>query len=93
MDHSIKKLFWENTYIHEQIYEFCNARQNYKQAKQNYEILAQQIDTQMGRDFYLRYEQALNEYIAQEVYAYYLFGLGLRQEVLESLECPLSQLR
>jgi len=89
----MNKLFWENPYIHEQIYEFCSARQNYKQAKQDYEILAQQIDVQMGRDFYLCYERTLNAYIAQEVYAYYLFGLGLRQEVLDSLGHPLSELR
>ena len=85
MDHSIKKLFWENTYIHEQIYQFCNARPTYERAKQTYEAFAQRIDDCMGRDFYLRYEQALNDYIAQEVYAYYLFGLGLRQEVLSAL--------
>ena len=85
MDHSMNKLFWENPYIHEKLYEFCKTIPEHEQAKQAYEALAEEIDRHMGRKFYLAYEQALNDYIVHELHAYYLFGLGLRQEVLSAL--------
>ena len=38
------------------------------------------------RELFLDLDQAVGAYLAQEVRAYYLFGLGLRRAVLDALE-------
>lgn len=85
MNHLIKTLFCENPHIPEEIFTYCKKQPEFLQARQDYQRLARQIEQHMGEDFYLKYEEVLNAYQAREVHAYYLFGLGLRQELLASL--------
>ena len=85
MNEMIQTLFCKNPYIPEEIYAHCKSQPEFLRAKWDYERLAEQIERCMGEDFYLKYEEALNAYQAREVRAYYLFGLGLRQELLASL--------
>jgi len=93
MNISIEEIFCKNQYLDEKIHEFCKTLPEYQQARARYDALEEQIDRAMGRKFYLEFERVRNEYMAQEVQAYYRFGLGLRQEVLSALLGPLSQLR
>ena len=85
MNNLIKTLFCENPYLMEQVYAYCKTFPGYTQAERTYEALAEQMRQTMGKEFYFAYEEALNAYMAREVHAYYLFGLGLRQELLASL--------
>ena len=39
----------------------------------------------LDRELLLDLDQAVGAYLAQEVRAYYLFGLGLRRQVLDAL--------
>ena len=85
MNQIIQTLFCENPYLPEQIYAYCKTLPGYTQAERTYEALAEQMRQTMGKEFYFAYEEALDTYMAREVHAYYLFGLGLRQELLASL--------
>lgn len=81
----LSTLFLENPYIPEQIYQFCNQLPEFQKAEQDYEASAAKLRARLGPD-YDDFEETLSWYLAQYSKAYYLFGLGLRQEVLSALE-------
>lgn len=79
-------LFWNNPNLPYQINRFCSEIPDYVQARSAYLALAAELERSMGQTWYLTYESTLNQYWAAENWAYYLFGLHLRQEVLDSFQ-------
>lgn len=86
MNDMLKTLFWDNPYLPEKVEHFCAALPGYLEAKQSYDAVARQMLEASGFDLYDQFERSLFRYTEYEVRAYYLFGLGLRQEILESLK-------
>lgn len=84
MNDILKTLFLDNPYIPEQVYTFCKQLPEFVEAERAYEAAAVRLRAQLGTD-YDAFEETLNRHLARYVHAYYLFGLGLRQEVLSAL--------
>ena len=84
MDNILSTLFLDNPYIPEQIYAFRNQLPEFREVERAYEEAAGGLRAQPGPD-YDDFEETLNWYLARYVHVYYLFGLGLRQEVLSAL--------
>ena len=85
MNHILRTLFLDNPCIPEQVCAFCNQLPEFRKAEQDYEAAASRLRAQLG-EAYDSFEETLNWHLAQYSKAYYLFGLGLRQEVLSALE-------
>jgi len=54
------------------------------------QLSAEQIAEKLGQELYLDFEAAQSWYMAKLVNAYYLFGLGLRQEIISALQPKVS---
>lgn len=85
MNKIIHTLFRDNPHLPEQIYAFCNQLPEFLEAERAYEKESEKLRTQLGPDQFDAFDEILTQYLAQYVHAYYLFGLGLRQEVLSAL--------
>jgi len=85
----LHSLFLDNPDLAEAVYRFCNADPLYHQSELDYEQAAQKLQDAVGFPFYSEYETKLNAHMARVERACYLFGLGLREEVLRGLgvEC------
>ncbi len=83
-------LFQDNTELPGKVCEFCNKIPEFCQAEQEFEAISRQVAEKMGDEFYFNFENAQTRYMARLVNAYYLFGLGLRQEVLSALQPEMS---
>ena len=84
MNDILQTLFLDNPYIPGQVSSFCNQLPEFREAERAYEDLANALRQRLGGE-YDAFEEALNWHLAQYAHAYYLFGLGLRQEVLSAL--------
>lgn len=85
MNTILNTLFLDNPYLPEQITAFCTSLPEYQVAEREYQAAEAQISRQLGREAFNRFEEAQSHYMARLVRAYYLFGLGLRQELLSAL--------
>ena len=90
MNDKLKMLFIDNPEIEEAIKEFCEQSPDYLKIKQEFYETAQQVAGVIGWELYNRFEQRFGLYIASSNDIYYLFGLGLRQEVLSALQPKVS---
>ena len=86
MDERLKMLFVDNPYLAEQVYDFCKTLPEFREAEREFHAVSEEIAKKLGRDLYFEFENAQSWYMARLVNAYYLFGLGLRQEVLSALQ-------
>ena len=86
MNAILKTLFLDNPYIPEQVCAFCNQLPEFREAERAYEEAADRLRSRLGAAEVNTFDETLAWYLAQYNKAYYLFGLGLRQEVLSSLE-------
>ncbi len=86
MDDILYTLFQDNTELPGKVYEFCKKIPEYCQAEREFQAISRQAAEKLGDEFYFRFEDAQTRYMARLVNAYYLFGLGLRQEVLSALQ-------
>ena len=86
MNTILNTLFLDNPYIPEQVTAFCDTLPIFREAEQEYRTAERILSEQIGYDAFNRFDEVQSHYIAQLVHAYYLFGLGLRQEVLSALE-------
>ena len=76
MDRTIlRTLFLDNLEIPAAIARFCDG----------YDRAAQELMDLIGYERYARFEEAVTRHLSYEVRASYLFGLGLRKEILRSL--------
>ena len=90
MNDKLKMLFVDNPYIAEQVCTFCNALPEFREAERAFNAISEQIAEKLGNDLYFNFENAQSWYMAKLVNAYYLFGLGLRQEVISALQPKVS---
>ena len=81
----LQSLFLDNPELPKEVFEFCNSLPEYQQARQEYQQLAEEVERALGSKRYIDYEEALNQYWAIDNRAFYLFGVGLRKELLEGL--------
>ena len=85
MNDILAALFLDNPYIPEQIYTFCRQLPEFQKAEQDYKALTEKLRLQLEDEAFDGFENTLYWYLAQYSKAYYLFGLGLRQELLSAL--------
>ena len=90
MSDKLKMLFVDNPYLAEQVCAFCKTLPEFRQAEQEFNAVSDKIAEKLGRELYFDFENAQSWYMARLVNAYYLFGLGLRQEVLSALQPKVS---
>ena len=81
----LKIMFSDNPNLPEELYTFCNSIPNYVRAEREYLQIARQVADRLGYDLYNEFEEKLNDYMAQQLDACYLFGLGLRRELAAGL--------
>ena len=84
----LQTLFLDNLEISAEIVKFCNTIPEYVQAEREYNKAAQELMELIGYERYSEFESVLNSHLSNEVRAHYLFGLGLRRELLTSLTPP-----
>ena len=78
-------IFEDNPQIPAEIFRFCRTLPDYLAAEERFEAQTDQVRQLLGWDRYEAFEQAMVEKMSYEARAHYLFGLGLRREVLEAL--------
>ena len=81
----LQTLFLDNPEIPGEIAQFCDQIPEYAQAERKYDQAIQELTELIGFDRFSRFEDVLNWHFSLENRAYYLFGLGLRRDILESL--------
>ena len=93
MEQMLKIMFSDNPNLPEELYTFCNSIPNYVRAEREYLQIARQVADRLGYDLYNEFEEKLNDYMAQQLDACYLFGLGLRRELRPSTPTPAVRTR
>ena len=81
----LQTLFLDNLEIPAEIAKFCETIPEYVQAELAYNRAARELMDLIGYERYARFEEALTLHMSFEHRAYYLFGLGLRRELLYAL--------
>ena len=85
MNDILKTLFLDNPYIPEQVYTFCSQLPEFREAERAYEEAADRLRAQLDTAEISTFDDIVGQYLSCYAHAYYLFGLGLRQEVLSAL--------
>ncbi len=85
MSEMLNTLFWDCEGLQDKIDKFCETLPGFLEAREELEAIEKEIAYVAGFDLYDRFERSLFRYSELELHAYYLFGLGLRQEVLEAM--------
>ena len=85
MNNILRTIFLDNPYIPEQVFAFCNQLPEFQEAERAYAQSADRLRARLGAEEADAFDETFSWYLAQYVHAYYLFGLGLRQEVLSAL--------
>ncbi len=86
MQDLLTQLLWRNTEIDEAAACLRQTLPGFREAEQTYEALSEQLRAAAGYDLYDRYFAQLIRYTNYEVQAYYSLGLGLREDMVRSLE-------
>ena len=76
------KLVLQNDELENQFYAFYQGMPEYQQANRAYDTVLSQVKEKMGNEFF--------DQLENHIIAHYLFGLGLRQEILSAfleIEC------
>ncbi len=84
MNEHMRIIFYENPDIDELIRDFCRTDPEYQRIKREFYEAAHEIQRRVGFDLYQEFEQRFHSYISSYADLHYLFGLGLRQEVLRA---------
>lgn len=85
MNTILNTLFLDNPYLPEQVAAFCKTLPEYREAEREYRAAERELEARLGYESFNRFDEAQSRYLARLVEAYYLFGLGLRQELLSAL--------
>jgi len=80
----LEALFCNNEYIDGEIAAFLAKDPAYVQAEREFYETAQEIARLAGFDLYDVFERRLGAYLDRLSDLYYLYGLGLRQEVSQT---------
>lgn len=85
MNNILNTLFLDNPYLPERVAAFCETLPEYRAAEREYRAAERELEARLGYESFNRFDEAQSRYLARLVEAYYLFGLGLRQELLSAL--------
>lgn len=85
MNTILNTIFLDNPYLPEQVCTYCNTLPEFREAEREYRAAEQELENQLGYQAFNRFDEVQSRYMARLVQAYYLFGLGLRQELLSAL--------
>lgn len=85
MSKKLESIFFDNPGLTDELSAFCATIPEYVQAEQRFQQITMDISKTMDFDTYDRFERGLWDYIGRLADAYYLFGLGLRQEVMAAM--------
>ncbi len=78
---SLPSLFLNDTIVTE-IEAFCASDPEFMRTKQEFYKITYQIETLASPDLYDAFEKGLWAYLYRTADLYYLYGLGLRQDIL-----------
>ena len=81
---TLPSLFLNDT-IDDEIEAFCASDPEFMHTKQEFYKITDQIETLASPDLYDAFEKGLWAYLYRTADLYYLYGLGLRQEVLQAI--------
>ena len=82
----LSTLFLDNPYIPEQVCTFCHQLPGFQEAERAYAETADRLRVRLGNAEADALDDLFGQYLSRYARAYYLFGLGLRQEVLSALD-------
>lgn len=82
---ALPSLLLHNDDLEAQLESFCANDPEFVRMEQQFYRLAEQIAAQVGFDRYDAFETCFRCYLNRTADLYYLFGLGLRQEILQAL--------
>ena len=86
MNTILNTIFLDNPYLPERVCAYCKTLPEFRAAEWEYRAAERELENQLGYQAFNRFDEAQSRYMARLVQAYYLFGLGLRQELLSALE-------
>ncbi len=81
----LQTLFLDNPELSSCLRQFCKTLPEYAQAEQNLHAAAEELERTLGYEAYCQLEDTVNRYFGVLEKAYYLFGLGIRGEVLQAI--------
>ena len=90
MNDHINMLFLDNLNLEEQIEAFCEKSPEYQEVRRRFFEAAHEIAAIVDFQLYDRFETSFGQLLSCSNDLYYLFGLGLRQEVLKALQPEMS---
>ena len=90
MNDKLKMLFVDNPELDEEIEAFCTQDPAFLKTEQEFYEVAHKIAAVVGFELYNRFERCFRNYLACYADLYYLFGLGLRQEIISALQPKVS---
>lgn len=82
---ALPSLLLHNDDLEAQLESFCANDPEFASAKEQFYETANQIAHLVGFDLYDTFEKGFSQYLYRTADLYYLFGLGLRQEILQAL--------
>ena len=86
MNTRLETLFCENLHIEEEINAFLAQDPKLAQAEQEFYETAHEIAGLAGFELYDLFERRLGAYLNRLSDLYYLFELGLRQDILQGMD-------
>ena len=85
MHNTIRNLFLGDFDLDEELEAFCERNPEYRKTQQEFYAVAHEIAEMIGFEQYDRLERSFGSYLNCANDIHYLFGLGLRQELLSAL--------
>lgn len=85
MQDILAELFWNHEEISRKADQFCQTLPGYSSTKQEYDSIAEKVKNIVGYDLYDELYTLFMRCTDYEIYSYYSFGLGLREEVARAL--------
>jgi len=86
MNHTIlQTLFLDNPELSSRVQRFCETLPEYAQAERDLRSAAEELERALGYEEYCRLEDTAIQYFGLLEKAYYLFGLGIKREVLQAI--------
>ena len=82
---TLPSLFLENDAIDAEMEAFCRSDPEYLEMKQRFDEASEEIAKLVGFNVYDAFERSFWDYFFHTANLYYLFGLGLRQEILQAM--------
>lgn len=82
----LTELFWNPEEIGKGADQLCQMLPGYLEAKRQYEKTAEEVRAIIGYNLYEDFCTKLIQYTNYEVYSYYFFGLGLREDLVKALK-------